>query len=264
MTSRERVYRTEAVVLRRMDLGEADRLLTLFSPDEGKIRAIAKGVRRPGSRKSGHLEPFLRTRLLLARGRELDIITQAEAINLYPKLRADLELLGVAAYVIELFDRFTVQEGGNRALYELLLGALTQLETGADPRPLTRYFELRLLDLVGYRPELFHCVVCGNEIQPQDQHFSFAQGGVLCPPCGQGHREARRISLAALKVLRHYQRSTYEAAVKPKVRAAVQDEVEELMEAYLTYLLERKLNAPRFLRRVREMRPPGLKADVST
>lgn len=264
MTSRERVYRTEAVVLRRMDLGEADRLLTLFAPDEGKIRAIAKGVRRPGSRKSGHLEPFCRTRVLLARGRELDIITQAEGIDLYPKLRADLEQLGVAAYVVELFDSFTVQEGGNRALYDLLLGALNQLEVGADPTPLSRYFELRLLDLVGYRPELFHCVECGDEIQPQDQYFSLAQGGVLCPQCGQGHREARRISLAALKVLRHYQRSSYEAAVKPKVRPVVHAAVEELMESYLTYLLERKLNAPRFLQRVREQRRPGLKVDVSS
>lgn len=262
MTSRQRVYRTEAVVLRRMDLGEADRLLTLYTPDEGKIRAIAKGVRRPGSRKSGHLEPFSRSRLLLARGRNLDIITQAEGIHFYPGLRTDLERLGATAYIIELLDRFTVQEGGSRGLYELLLGALDQLEAGAELAPLCRYYELRLLDLVGYRPQLFHCVACEDEIQAQDQYFSSGQGGVLCPNCGRGHREAQPISLAALKVLRHFQRSGYAEAVAPHVRDSVHTELEQLTEAYLTYLLERKLNAPRFMRRVRGLRRPSLKSDV--
>ncbi|MDX1601307.1 MAG: DNA repair protein RecO [Anaerolineales bacterium] len=264
MMSRQRVYRTEAVVLRRMDLGEADRLLTLFTPDEGKVRAIAKGVRRPGSRKSGHLEPFSRTRLLLARGRELDIITQAEAVDLYPTFRQDLERLGAAAYVVELLDRFTVQEGDSRGPYELLIGALDQLEAGADLAPLCRYYELRLLDLVGYRPQLFHCVECEAEIEPEDQYFSSAQGGVLCPRCGQGHREATRISLAALKVLRHYQRSGYAEAVAPNVRTAVHEELESLMESYLIFLLERRLNAPKFLRRVRGLRRAGLKSDAAT
>src|SRR3990172_13347205 len=87
---RGRLYRTEAVILRRQDLGETDRLLTLFSPAQGKLRVVAKGVRRPGSRKAGHLEPFSRVDLLLARGRELDVITQAEAVSLYPHLREDL------------------------------------------------------------------------------------------------------------------------------------------------------------------------------
>lgn len=250
-------------MLRRMDLGEADRLLTLFTPDEGKVRAIAKGVRRPGSRKSGHLEPFARTRLLLARGRNLDIITQAEAIDLYPGLRGDLERLGAAAYVVELLDRFTVQEGDSRAPYDLLIGALEQLEAGAALAPLCRYYELRLLDIVGYRPELFYCVECESEIQAEDQFFSSGQGGVLCPRCGQGHREASRIGLPALKVLRHYQRSEYPAAVAPSVRAEVHAELENLMEAYLTYLLERRLNAPRFMRRVRSLRPSSVNPDVT-
>ncbi|MFP3854497.1 MAG: DNA repair protein RecO, partial [Anaerolineales bacterium] len=252
MTTRPRVYRTEAIVLRRMDLGEADRLLTLFTPFQGKVKAIAKGVRRPGSKKSGHLEPFTRSRLLLARGRNLDIITQAEALDHFPNLQGDLERLGAAAYIIELIDRFTVEDGRAEPLYDLLAAALVQLNEGTPLPSLTRYFELRLLDQVGYRPQLFECVACHQEIQPQDQYFSAADGGIMCPRCGQRQERALRISLAALKVLRHYQRSSFEVAVAPEVRPQVHAELDELMESYLTYLLERRLNAPDFLRRVRE------------
>ena len=259
MSTRPHIYRTEAVVLRRMDLGETDRLLTLLTPETGKVRAIARGVRRPGSRKAGHLEPFCRTRLLLARGRNLDIITQAEAIDLYDGLGRDLERLGAAAHLVELTDRFTVEEAGSQAVYDLLVAALGLLNTGADLASVTRYHELRLLDMVGFRPELFHCIGCRRDIEAEDQFFSSAQGGVLCPRCGRRHDSAVRLPLAVLKVLRHYQRHPYELASAPAIRPQVLAELESLMEAHLTYLVERKLNAPQFLRSVRSL--PKLRVD---
>jgi len=245
------------VVLRRQDLGEADRLLTIFTPDRGKLRVVAKGVRKPRSRKAGHLEPLTRARLMLARGRELDIITQADALDLYPSLRDDLIKLGQASYAVELLDRFTVEEGASQRLYELLVDTLDRLQAGNEPAVALRFFELRMLDLVGYRPELFRCLGCEVEIRPQDQFFSLGLGGILCPECGRGQREAYPISLAALKVLRYYQRNAYSVVAAAKVRAAVHSELNILMESYLTYLLERRLNSPAFLRRVREL---GLKA----
>lgn len=239
--------------MRRQDLGEADRLLTIFTPDRGKLRVVAKGVRKPRSRKAGHLEPLTRARLMLARGRELDIITQADALDLYPSLRDDLIKLGQASYAVELLDRFTVEEGASQRLYELLVDTLDRLQAGNEPAVALRFFELRMLDLVGYRPELFRCLGCGGEIRPQDQFFSLGLGGILCPACGRGQREAYPISLAALKVLRYYQRNAYSVVAAAKVRAAVHSELNTLMESYLTYLLERKLNSPAFLRRVREL-----------
>ena len=90
--SRERLYRSEAIVLRRQDFGEADRLLTLFTPALGKIRVVAKGARKPQSRKAGHIESFMRTKMLFARGRNLDLVTQAELVEPYRALREDLPL----------------------------------------------------------------------------------------------------------------------------------------------------------------------------
>jgi DNA repair protein RecO (recombination protein O) len=264
MSGRQKVYRTEAIVLRRMNLGEADRLLTLFSPDHGKLRVVAKGVRRPGSRKAGHLEPFTRVDVLLARGRELDIITQADSLDLFTGVHEDLERLGQAAYMVELLDRFTVEEGESRALYALLAEALGMLAAGSPPDPLVRYFELRLLDLVGYRPELFRCLGCGEEIRPQDQYFSSQAGGILCPTCGRTREGALRISLNALKVMRHFQRSPLTAALAPSVSAQVHTELEKVMLHYLTYQLERDLNAPAFLDRVRALPRPPLKSNLTT
>lgn len=255
MSGRERVFRTEAVILRRLDLGEADRLVIAYSPDRGKLRLVAKGARRPGSRKAGHLEPFTRAMLLIARGRELDIISQAEAIDLYPSLRTDLERVGEASYVVELVDRFTFEEGGSRAAYRLMVETLERLAEGRPAGTVLRYYELRLLELMGYRPEFFRCVQCGSEVRPEAQFFAPVLGGVVCSRCGEGLATARPLSLDALKVLRHYQRSGFEVAAAPSVRPAVRMEVEAHLESYLGHLLERKLNSPRFLRQVQALRP---------
>ena len=250
MTLRERVYRCEAIILRRQTIGEADRLMTDFAMERGKIRAVAKGARKPQSRKAGHLEPFSRVRLLLAQGRELDIITQVETVESFSSLREDLDLLGHAAYIVELVDRFTVEEGESRSFYQLLENSLRALDRGDNPQKVRRFFEIRLLELTGYRPQLFTCVECNREIKPEDQFFSIQDGGVLCPACSSKRPNARRLSLPGLKVLRHYQRNSYQAAIKANIPQPVHEELTSLMEAYLSYLLERKLNVPSFIREI--------------
>jgi DNA repair protein RecO (recombination protein O) len=253
MPSRERLYRTEAVVLRRGDLGEADRILTVYSPEHGKLRLVAKGVRKVRSRKAGHLEPFTRVELQIARGHDLDVITQAEAADLHTGLHRDLERFGYAAYVVELMDRFTVQEGESRALYRLLVDTLDRLAEPSEPAAVVAYYQLRLLDLLGYRPELFRCLGCGAEVRPVDHYFSAVAGGVLCPECGPRRHEARSLSLPVLKVLRHFQRSTFDQALQPRVRFEILDEVGLVLEGYVSYLLERRLQAPAFVRQVRHL-----------
>lgn len=246
----ERTLRVEAIVLRHSDWGEADRLLTLFTREEGKLRTIAKGVRRLRSRKAGHLQPFTRVKLMLAHGRDLWIVTQAETVAAYLALREDLERIAHASYAVELLDRFTYEEGANRPLFDLLAMTLQRLDEGQLPFTLLRYYELRLLDLLGFRPQLFRCVGCSEGIQPQDQFFSPLLGGVLCPRCGAQDASARPISVNALRFLRHFQRSTYAEASRALIPTPVQQEMETRMQDYLTYYLERGLNTPGFLRAV--------------
>ncbi len=256
MPKRLHSQRVEAIVLRHADWGEADRMLWLFTRETGKVQVVAKGVRKPRSRKAGHLEPFTRVELLLAYGRDLPIVTQAEARDVYLALREDLVRVGYASYIIELLDRFTYEEGENIALYRLLSETLSRLNGEAQPAFAVRYYEIRLLDLVGFRPQLTRCVNCGKEIIAEDQYFSFEKGGVFCPECGGKEPGVRPVSMPALRILRHFQRSMYGEAQRARLSSAVDQELETLMGYYLTYLLERGLNSPAFLRRVRRVEEP--------
>lgn len=251
MSNLPRSQRVEAVVLRHSNWGEADRMLTLFTRELGKLRVVAKGARRPRSRKAGHLEPFTRVALMLARGRDIWIVTQAETLDAYLPMRDDLERTAYAAYVAELLDRFTYEEGENSSLFRLFIEALERVSTLEDPIPAVRYYEIRLLDLLGFRPELFHCVKCGNDIKPEAQFFSALLGGIVCPRCGMTAADVRPVSMQTLKYMRHYQRSSYAEAMRVRLPDAVRPEMEALMQHYLTYLLERGLNSPAFLREVR-------------
>lgn len=250
MPSRTRSFRVEAIILRHKDFGEADRLLTIFTYQMGKLAAIAKGVRKPRSRKAGHLEPFTRANLLLARGRELYIITQAEAEDDFQPIRESLVLIGYASYVIELVDRFTYEEGQNLPLYRLLRETLERISNERTIQLTLRFFEIKLLDLVGYRPHLFECASCQSEIKPQDQYFSSGMGGVVCPNCKEHNKDTAPISVSALKYLRHLQRSSFKEASRAIIAESTMREMEIILQRFLTHLLERKLNTTEFIQQV--------------
>ncbi|MEK7439747.1 MAG: DNA repair protein RecO [Chloroflexota bacterium] len=255
MPSRERTFRTEAIVLRRKDFGEADRILTLFTPELGKIRALAKGIRKPASRKAGHLELYTRSKLLVAKGRDMDIVTQAETVEPYRPLREDLLRSSYGSYCVDLIDKFTPDDYENLPLYDLLARALDWLCESTDLQLTTRYYELQLLGMSGYQPELFHCVVKGEEIVAEDQFFNPAEGGVICPRCGENHPQggAFPISLNALKVLRFMQNNSYESLRELKLSIAVHQELERVMQRAINFHLERQLKSAEFVRLVRRI-----------
>ena len=247
----KRSQKVEAVILQHNDWGEADRMLRIFSREEGKIKVVAKGVRRIRSRKAGHLEPLTRVALLLARGTGMWIVTQAETVNAHLPIRATLLLTGYACYLTELIDRFTIEEEENRSLYTLLTQSLERLESDADPFLVVRYFEVRLLDLLGYRPELSQCVVCRDPIEAQNQFFSFLEGGVICPKCSGKPMDAMPVTMSLLKYLRHLQRSPYNQIRAIQIPEPVRDPFENLMSRYISFLLERHVHSADFVRLVR-------------
>ena len=180
MPKAQRQFRTQAIILSRRDFGESDRLLTLYTPLRGKLRAIAKGARKPSAKISGHVELFARSDCLIHRGRNLDILTQAELVDAYLGLREDLGRGAYANYVAELLDRFTADEDDDSGdVFLLLHQTLSRIAQSADPRLAARYFELRLLDLTGFRPELQECVLTRTDLLPEPQFFSCEEGGVV-------------------------------------------------------------------------------------
>ncbi|MEK6220692.1 MAG: DNA repair protein RecO, partial [Chloroflexota bacterium] len=242
MVRRLRSFRAEAIVLKHRDYGEADRVLSIYTREKGKLQAIAKGARKVRSRKGGHLEPFTHVKLQLATGRTWYIVSQAEAIEPFAVLREDLEILGYASYIVELLEKFTLEEERNPGVFDLVKRTLARLARGEDVPVVIAYYEIRLLDLLGFRPELKKCVVSEDEILPQDQYFSAALGGVVSPAHGKQLAGAVPISMQALKFMRHFQRSSYKDAQRANISQEVRQELEVVMQHYLTYLLERGLN----------------------
>lgn len=255
MRNRERLYRTEAVILRRSDFGEADRLLTLFTSRYGKRRVIAKGTRKTTSRKAGQVELFNRAELQLATGRNLDIVTDAQIVDAYKHLHGDeLPRYSYACYVAELLDKLMVDDEENLAVYNLLVATLAAFDSSASLDLVARYFELHLLSLLGYRPYLFHCASCQEALAENADRWSPTGGGMLCPRCAPREPHALPISLHAFKALRYLQREPIEAVEQlHRLSAALRGELERVLRATLRPILERDLKSVAFLDAVRIM-----------
>lgn len=242
---KERLYKTEAIVLSRMALGEADRILTIFTPRHGKVRVIAKGVRRPTSRLGPHLEYFVKASLMLARGRDLDVVTGAETLELHLNLRTDLAAFGHASHISELLLRLTEDRQELKDPYELLSGSLRLLNEGVDPFAVTRHFELALLGMLGYRPELYSCVVCRREMTEVPNRFIPSRGGMTCPPCVGGDTAGIVLSVNAQKYLRTLDRHGLAAGIRLTVSADLRAEIERFATTYIRFFTERDLHSLR-------------------
>ena len=254
MTRTERAFRTQAIILKRRDFGEADRILTIFTPDRGKLDVIAKGARKPTSTKTGHVELFTRTDMLIHKGRDLDIVAQAEMNRPYMGVREDLVRGAYASYAAELLDRFTGEaDEGYEELFALLDETIERLCVDNDPRLAVRYCEMQLLDLVGFRPELTECVVSREDIQAEDQFFSYPMGGVVKPDYAHDGMGVIPVTMLTLKLLRHMQRSAYSHVKTLTITPTLHDDAERLLLGYITFLLERKVQSVDFIRRIRQL-----------
>jgi DNA repair protein RecO (recombination protein O) len=232
-----------------MPLGEADRILTLHTRNMGKVRAVAKGVRRPRSRLGGHLELLNHVSVSLSVGRNLDVVNEAEIVRSFTGFRDDLSRLSRAIYLSELVDRFTVEGSSSYDVYRMLLGVFDRLDRSDESDLLLRHFEVHILEASGYRPELQSCVSCRSTLMPGDHHFSCANGGVFCPECRGVSADALiLVSIGAMKVLRLLQRERdYSGVADVTVSAGILVEVERLLRTYIRYLIERELKSAEFM-----------------
>jgi DNA repair protein RecO (recombination protein O) len=177
------LHRDEAVVLRTYKLGEADRIVVLLTRGRGKVRAVAKGVRKTKSKFGARLEPTSHVALQLYEGRELDIVTQAESIDQFRAVRGDLDRIARASTMLETADQLAQEGEVNPRLYQMLVGALRTLEGSSSPLVVPAFL-LKVLALEGYRPEVEACVQCGDE--GPLVAFDDESGGLLCRSCRRG------------------------------------------------------------------------------
>jgi DNA repair protein RecO (recombination protein O) len=248
-----RVYQTPAIVLSRFELGEADRVLTLLTPHDGKLKAIAKGVRRPKSRIGGAVEPFAELHLVLARGRTFDVVTSASVGHAWLRLRDGLESTATAWYIGELAERAVEERAaGAYPVYALLRRAYQLLDDGMRPERVARWFEFGLSDALGMRPEVERCVECDRMLEPADGYRWVPMlGGVVCDGHPAVPAEQLPLSLAALKRLRAYRRMDIEAIAALRLPGSVEAEAEIALRRFVRHVLERDPRSLAFLDEVR-------------
>jgi DNA repair protein RecO (recombination protein O) len=241
-------YREEAVVLRKLDYGEADRIYTLLTREHGKVGAIGRGVRKTTSKLGSALEIYSQVDVQLAHGRNLDVIAQVERKR-KPRIEADLERTSRAALVAELAERMTEDRHPMEGLYELTCWALDELAVESEPRRAAAFFLSQALELMGYAPQLIDCAVCHKPLADGPHPFSPASGGFLCPNDADPAEPA--VSPAAIKVLRVMFARDVELYRRLKLSAAIMDEVDDVLASQLEYHLDKQLKSLRFLRRMR-------------
>jgi len=229
------LYRDEAVVVRTYKLGEADRIIVLFTRDRGKVRAVAKGVRKTSSRFGARLEPMSHVALQLYEGRELDTITQAESIEHFRELRDDLERITRAASMLEAVDQMSEEREPNSKLFTMLLGALRTLAEQNHPLVAPAFF-WKLLALEGFRPMVDACVVC--ERTDELCAFDLDEGGVLCVD----HRRGTALTPDALALLQAILGGKLASALAAPLSPATLD-VEHLATRAMEHHLERRLRS---------------------
>ncbi|MCS6859582.1 MAG: DNA repair protein RecO [Abditibacteriales bacterium] len=252
LDSRTRTYNVTAVVLRSRPLGEKDRVVVLFSREAGKLDAVAKGARQPKSKLAAGTQPFTLARFALARGRTLQVVTQCVIEESFYALHEDLSKIAWGAYVLELMDAATPPHQHDEALFDLLVSTLRWMGATDDPELVTRAFELRLLNALGYAPALTECAVCGRTVSDSLVAFSARWGGALCAAdaAQRGHRG--KISQGTLRTAAALSGSKGDALQRLRLTPQVRTELRGLMNDFLTQRLEVRLKAREFLVKVME------------
>jgi DNA repair protein RecO (recombination protein O) len=263
--TQSRVYKAEALVLKRISVGETDRILTLFTREYGKISAIAKGARRELSRLGAVTEPLTYSRVLLAVGQNLDVLTQGEIRESFPAIRADLTRISYASYFTELVNVTLEERQPHAELFDLLLSSFYILQRAEMPDLAARMFELQALRLLGYEPELRRCVRDQAPLQGAGLGFNPSRGGALCPRCADETPGTLPMSGAALEIMRWLSDAVPEspqggsaALTRLRPTEAQRSELAKLLVPYVRQRSEAPLRSLGFIEELRVAPPEGL------
>jgi DNA repair protein RecO (recombination protein O) len=234
-------------VLRRLSLGETDRIVTLFTRNRGKLSAVAKGARGPKSRLSGVTEPFTYFNALLAQGQNLDVLTQAEVQNAFVGIRKDLPRVGFASYFVEVVDAGVEERQPSPELWDLLVAALSTLETASTPDVLARSFELHAMRILGFEPQVDHCVADGGPVDLPGAGFHPLRGGMLCPRCARGAAGLVAVRPQTLDAIRELTHLPLVSAAGSSLEPAVRSEIHRCLVPYVRHHLEAPMRSLQFL-----------------
>lgn len=239
------IYKTRGIIIRRTNFGEADRIITLLSADRGKIKAIAKGIRKINSRLSGNLELFCLTNFNIAEGKNLDVVTGALIEKCYINLRNNLAATRKAEYFAEIINKTTEENDPHPEIFELFDQCLENLNT-TNSDILIPYFEWNLIADIGYFPELKKCISCRKKINENEKiYFNISHGGIICENCQKGDINVLRDTIKILRLFLERKISLLNIA---NLDEKVIKEIKKITRLYLTSKSEKDFKAQRFVK----------------
>jgi len=244
-------YRSRAIIIKTMDFRETDKLVTMFSEKEGKLKAVAKGIKKPKSSLRACVQPFCHSSLFFSAGRGLDLITQGKLLDFYGDVREDMSRTLYAVYMMELLDKTLMDRVALPGLYATTLSVLRYLNEISLNLLIIRFFEMNLLINLGYSPVLNKCVLC-NKKHGSLQIFSLAEGGVVCNDCAGQLDKKFLLSGESLALLRLLVTGNIKTISRVKTSDATLKQLENFLEKYLEYYLERKFNMKNIIRKLKK------------
>lgn len=244
-------YQTKGLTLRRRDFGEDDRLFIIYTKNFGKVEVLAKGGKKIKSKLIAHLEPFLLSEVLVARGVNYDKLAGSNSLYYFKNIWQDILKIGLANYCLELVDALTKPAQPDREIYELLaktLYLLDQLKNKFVLINLTKIFSWQLLSHLGYQPELFHCLACRQKIKIGQNYFNAAKGGLICGQCiGE---DFMKISDNAIKVLRLFLAKDITDFIRLKIDDKLREEINGVVDLFVVEHLGEELKSKQFIKQI--------------
>jgi DNA repair protein RecO (recombination protein O) len=245
------LYTVTGIVLRRTNFGEADRIVTIYSRERGKIPCIAKGVRKPISRLSGPTEGFTYGTFQLAEGRHLHIVSQADVKNSFQQIHCDLHKIAHASYISEMVDKLTEEHDCNPEIFDLLLSSLYLMERPNPPEKIAHMFALQFMGLLGYEPMIDCCLRCHAKLSGETTLFSPSMGGIVCRECGPIPGDSISLSAEAVTVMRILSVADAREVEKLEIPTSITDDIARAMRWYVRYRSDRDLKSAAFLESLR-------------
>jgi len=246
------LYKTEGIVLRSSEFQDADKIVTILSKNNGKIMAIAKGVRKTKSKFGSSIENLTCANFLMYKGRNLDIINQSQIIDSFFRTSRDLNKYALAINAAEVINKLTIEREVNVSLYMLFKQLLIHLKTAKDPMLLALSYKWKVLHNIGYKPSLSHCYICGKKNEGSKAlFFRIADGGVTCNQCAiRDKSEYLKITEYFTRLLRRIFITPLSLISKASIPIERIKELENLTNIYLNYYSDNIFKSERFLKNI--------------
>ena len=242
-------FSSEGLVIKRKNIGEADKIVTIFSKYQGKVSVIAKGVRKVSSRRAGNLELLNQIKFFAHGNGKLPVVTEVATLTTFKRIKSDLQKLGLAYLLLELIDQFLPEGQENNNLYNqllLFLEGINQSKNFEKDKVLVASFQIKLLKEMGYLPELYRCIKCGNKLKENDNFLAPHLGGLIDEGCSTDSLISKRIKSDSIKVIRFINSEPIERIDQLKTSDIDVQEICKLLNIYTAYHLDRDLGAERF------------------